>query len=152
MYSIGEVSEMFNLPVSTLRYYDKEGLFPSLERRAGNRRFSEENLDALRVIECLKSSGVQIKEIKEFMRWCQQGPATYQQRKALFEARRDLVRKEIAQLQATLATLEYKCWYYDQALKDGNEERLATMTPTDLPKDVKALYEASRLAPSTTTS
>ena len=50
MYTIGQISEMFQLPISTLRYYDKEGLFPDLERSSGIRRFSEKEIEALRVI------------------------------------------------------------------------------------------------------
>ena len=57
MYTIGQVSEMFHIPVSTLRYYDKEGLFPGLERASGIRRFGDAELEALRVIDCLKKSG-----------------------------------------------------------------------------------------------
>ena len=68
MYTIGQVSERFDLPVSTLRYYDKEGLFPALTRTSGIRRFGEQELEALRVIECLKRSGLEIKEIKQFSR------------------------------------------------------------------------------------
>ena len=48
MYSIGQVSEMFGLPVSTLRYYDKEGLFPQMERTSGMRRFGEREIEELR--------------------------------------------------------------------------------------------------------
>ena len=59
MYTIGQVSEMFDIPVSTLRYYDKEGLFPDMERRSGIRRFGEKQIEALRVIECLKASGLE---------------------------------------------------------------------------------------------
>lgn len=80
MYTIGQVSEQFDLPVSTLRYYDKEGLFPALTRTSGIRRFGEQELEALRVIECLKRSGLEIKEIKQFMEWCAQGSETYPQR------------------------------------------------------------------------
>ena len=58
MYTIGQVSEMFHLPISTLRYYDKEGLFPYLERTSGIRRFSQREIDALHLIECLKRAGV----------------------------------------------------------------------------------------------
>ena len=61
MYTIGQISEMFQLPISTLRYYDKEGLFPDLERSSGIRRFSEKEIEALRVIECLKKSGLESK-------------------------------------------------------------------------------------------
>ena len=53
MFTIGQVSDMFHIPISTLRYYDKEGLFPGLERASGIRRFGEAELEALRVIECL---------------------------------------------------------------------------------------------------
>ena len=66
MYTIGQVSEMFGLPISTLRYYDKEGLFPAMERKNGIRKFGDAELEALRVIECLKTSGLEIKEIKLF--------------------------------------------------------------------------------------
>lgn len=57
MYTIGQVSEMFGLPISTLRYYDKQGLFPGMERASGIRKFSEKELETLRVIQCLKSPG-----------------------------------------------------------------------------------------------
>jgi DNA-binding transcriptional MerR regulator len=55
MYTIGEVSQMFNLPISTLRYYDKEGLFPDLERASGIRKFNDKTIEAIHVIECLKN-------------------------------------------------------------------------------------------------
>ena len=67
MYTIGQVSEMFELPISTLRYYDKQGLFPQMERTSGIRKFSDREIEALRVIECLKKSGLEIKDIKQFM-------------------------------------------------------------------------------------
>ena len=70
MYSIGQVAEMFGLPISTLRYYDKQGLFPNMERSSGIRRFSEKEIEALRIIECLKKTGMEIKDIKQFMEWC----------------------------------------------------------------------------------
>ena len=66
MYTIGQVSTMFDLPVSTLRYYDKEGFFPNLERKGNIRYFSDNELEALRIIECLKKSGLEIKDIKQF--------------------------------------------------------------------------------------
>ena len=141
MYTIGQISEMFGLPVSTLRYYDKEGLFPTMERKNGIRKFSETELEALRVIECLKESGLEIKDIKLFMQWCTEGPATYPQRKELFERRREAVHEAMEQLKKTLAMLEFKCWYYDTAIADGNEERLESMLPDKLPSDMQALYD-----------
>lgn len=141
MYTIGQVSKMFDIPVSTLRYYDKEGLFPSMERQGGIRRFGDKELEALRVIECLKRSGLEIKDIKRFMQLCTEGPSTYAQRKDLFERRREAVLEQVAKLEKTLAMLEFKCWYYDVALKDGNEDRLERMIPDKLPAREQELYD-----------
>ena len=141
MYTIGQVSEMFNLPISTLRYYDKEGLFPSMQRQSGIRQFGETEVEALRVIECLKASGLEIKDIKKFMEWCEEGPATYAQRKELFETRKAAVEAEMAQLRKTLDMLKFKCWYYDTAIIDGSEDKLMDMIPDGLPSDVKKMYD-----------
>ena len=96
MYTIGQVADMFGLPVSTLRYYDKQGLFPELERTSGIRRFGDTELEALRVIECLKKAGMEIKDIRLFMEWCAEGPSTYPKRKAMFEERKAHMESEIA--------------------------------------------------------
>ncbi len=141
MYTIGQVSEMFHLPISTLRYYDKEGLFPSMRRKSGIRQFGETEVEALRVIECLKASGLEIKDIKKFMEWCAEGPATYAQRKELFETRKAAVEAEMIQLQKTLDMLKFKCWYYETAIKDGSEDRLTDMIPDGLPADIKKMYD-----------
>ena len=104
MYTIGQVSEMFHLPVSTLRYYDKEGLFPNLKRESGIRKFNDHELEALRMIECLKASGLEIKDIKQFFEWCNQGSSTYQNRKELFETRKKAVEQEILRLNTNAGT------------------------------------------------
>ncbi|MBR1748064.1 MAG: MerR family transcriptional regulator [Clostridia bacterium] len=141
MYTIGQVSKMFDLPISTLRYYDKEGLFPGMERQSGIRKFGERELEALRVIKCLKFSGLEIKDIKQFMSWCVEGPSTYPDRKKLFETRKTVVENELLMLQKTLDMLKFKCWYYDTAIHDGNENRLAALIPDDLPSDVKEWFD-----------
>jgi DNA-binding transcriptional MerR regulator len=140
-YTIGQVADLFHLPVSTLRYYDKEGLFPTMERQSGIRKFSERELEALRVIDCLKRSGLEIKEIKQFMTWCTEGPETYPDRLALFEARKQALEEEMQQLRKTLDMLTFKCWYYETAIRDGSEERLQTMLPDKLPPDIQTLYD-----------
>ena len=64
-YNIGEVSKMFDLPISTLHYYDREGLFPNLNRsKSGVRKFDDSAVESLRLIECLKKTGMEIKDIK----------------------------------------------------------------------------------------
>ena len=143
MYSIGQVAEMFHLPISTLRYYDKEGLFPGMERQSGIRKFSEREIEALRVIECLKASGLEIREIKQFMEWTTEGAATYAQRKRMFETRRQALEAEMAKLQKTLDMLRYKCWYYDTAIADGNEDRIGAMLPDHLPPEIQHLYNSA---------
>ena len=140
MYTIGQVSKMFGLPVSTLRYYDKEGLFPDMERSSGIRRFGQRELEALRVIECLKKSGMEIKDIRQFMEWCAQGSSTYPQRRAMFIRQKERVEAEIARMNRVLDMLSFKCWYYEQAIKDGNEQRLSAMTPEDMPEEIRQAW------------
>lgn len=144
MYTIGQVSELLGLPVSTLRYYDREGLFPHMERASGIRRFSDYELELLRVIECLKKSGLEIKDIRRFIAWCEEGPATYERRRELFESRKLALEAQIRDLEKNLAMTKFKCWYYEQAMADGNEERLAGMLPDGLPAEIQALYDLAR--------
>ena len=65
----------------TTGYYDKAGLFPHIERTSGIRKLSDTEIEALHVIECLKKTGMEIKDIKQFMQWCSEGPSTYPKRK-----------------------------------------------------------------------
>ena len=141
MYSIGQVAEMFGLPISTLRYYDKQGLFPKMERVSGIRKFSETEIEALRVIECLKKSGLEIKDIKQFMDWCVEGASTYPQRKAFFEKQRERLEAELIHMNKVLDMLKFKCWYYEQATRDGGEDQVQGMIPNGLPEDVRKAYE-----------
>lgn len=141
MYTIGQVSEMFHLPASTLRYYDKEGLFPNLERSSGIRQFGPSEIESLHVIECLKKSGLEIKDIHQFMEWCSQGSSTYPMRRDLFLRQKKIVEDEISKMQKTLAMIQFKCWYYEQAIKDGNEDRLNKMIPDRLPEEMQSIYD-----------
>ncbi len=141
MYTIGQVSEMFGLPVSTLRYYDKEGLFPNLKRTSGIRKFGDKELETIRVIECLKKSGLEIKDIKQFMVWCEEGSATYQKRRELFLRQKVHMEAELMRMNRVLDMIRYKCWYYEQAITDGNENRVRAMQPADMPVEIREAYE-----------
>ena len=141
MYTIGQISEMFNIPVSTLRYYDREGLFPNMKRESNIRKFDDSEIETLRIIECLKKSGMEIKDIRRYMELCSKGSSTYAERKALFEKQRESGEGEIARLEKTLNMLKFKCWYYDQAIADGNEEHIREMLPDKLPADIQAVYD-----------
>ena len=140
MYSIGQVSEMFGLPVSTLRYYDSEGLFPNMMRVSGIRKFSDRELEALRVIDCLKKSGMEIKDIKQFMEWCSMGKETYPQRRAMFQRQRESIEAEIDRMNRALDMLKYKCWFYDQAMKGVPEDEIREMVPDCMPEEIRIAY------------
>ncbi len=140
-YTIGQVSEMFDLPISTLRYYDKEGFFPNLQRKGNIRYFSDSEIDAIHVIQCLKESGLEIKDIKLFFQWVTEGPSSFKKRKQLFSSRRDAVLAEMNKLQKTLAMLEFKCWYYDKSIEDGTEDGVKAMMPDHLPEEIQKLYD-----------
>ena len=141
MYSIGQVAEMFGLPISTLRYYDKQGLLPDMERASGGRQVGDTEIEAVRVVEWLKKAGMEIKDIRQFMDWCVEGPSTYPQRKAMFEDRKAHMEAEIAHMNRALDMLKFKCWYYEQAIKDGSEDRLKALIPDHLPDGIRKAYE-----------
>ena len=143
MYTIGQISDMFNIPISTLRYYDKEGLFPDIQRRSGIRIFSDREVEKLRMIECLKKTGMEIRDIREFMLWCQQGAETYEKRRDMLLRQKKAVEAEMERMSQVLDMIRYKCWYYDQAIQDGNEERLHSITFEDMPEDIRKAYENS---------
>ncbi|MCM3716463.1 MerR family transcriptional regulator [Halalkalibacter oceani] len=122
-YSISEVAKELNLTVYTLRYYDKEGLIPFVERTAGGKRlFKESDINALKVIECLKSTGMPIKEIKNFISWCMEGDSTLQKRYEMFLERKAAVEAKMKELQQTMEVIEHKCSYYKTALDAGTED------------------------------
>lgn len=119
-YSIGEVSELLNISISTLRYYDKEGLLPLVNRTPGNVRiFNDTDLECLNMIECLKTTGMPLKDIKTFFQWCEIGDSTIDQRYDLFMTQKEKTEKQIESLQNSLKKINYKCEYYRIAKEQG---------------------------------
>ncbi|MFP7477959.1 MerR family transcriptional regulator [Terribacillus saccharophilus] len=122
-YTISEVAKELNVTAYTLRYYDKEGLMPFVERTASGRRlFKESDIAALNIIECLKSTGMPIKEIKTFIDWCTDGDGTLQQRFDMFMERKSVVEKQMEELKETMKLIKHKCFYYKTALEAGTED------------------------------
>lgn len=137
VYTVGEMAKIIGVAPSTLRYYDKEGLLPFVERSgSGIRIFGEQDLNTLSIIHCLKQSGLSIKEIKSFMDMVQQGDETIDERLELFEKRRIILEKQIEEMQKTLKVLDYKCWYYQTAKKEGSTEAVDKMPLSKMPKDI----------------
>ncbi len=113
-YTISQVAEKFDLTTHTLRYYDKEGLLPFVERnKAGNREFSDNNLDWLKRICCLKNTGMPIKQIKQYIEWCLQGDETLEIRRQMYLDHRKEVLKQIDDLTANLKIIDYKLEFYE---------------------------------------
>ena len=133
-YSIGEVANKLNIPTSTLRYYDREGLLSNVKRSNGGIRvFSDLELAALSMVECLKATGMQIKEIKQFLDWCSEGDSTLEKRRDMYLQRKEVVKKQMEELQNTMDVIEYKCWYYETACAAGTEGAVRNISNEKLP-------------------
>ncbi|MGN1451895.1 MAG: MerR family transcriptional regulator, partial [Eubacteriales bacterium] len=77
VYTVGEMAKLLGVPASTLRYYDKEGLLPFVERSSGGMRmFQKKDLEWLRIIECLKKTGMPLKDIRTYIDMAMQGDDT----------------------------------------------------------------------------
>ncbi|MBU5460103.1 MerR family transcriptional regulator [Anaerostipes sp. MSJ-23] len=123
MYTIGEVSKKMDISPSTLRYYDKEGLLPFVERnKSGDRRFKDSDLEWLVLIECLKSTGLSIKGIRQYIDWYMEGDETLKLRYEMFLERREETLRQIENLQNMLKIIDHKCHYYETAIQAGTEK------------------------------
>ena len=144
-YTIGEMAKKMQVAPSTLRYYDKEGLLPFVERSEGGiRMFKETDFEWLSIIECLKKTGMSIKDIKVFIDWCIEGDVTIDQRLALIDQQREKVLAQIQQLQETLQTLDYKHWYYQTAQAAGTCAIHEHLTEADIPAELRPAYQHSK--------
>lgn len=137
-YTVGEAAKKIGVAPSTLRYYDKEGLLPFVERSGGGiRMFKDEDFEWLRIIECLKETGMPIREIKKFVDWCIEGDSTIDMRLELINRQCSAVHEQMKELEKTLDTLNYKKWYYETAKKAGTCKVHETLTDDDIPEDIK---------------
>ena len=141
-YTIGEMAQKLNVAPSTLRYYDKEGLLPFVERSSGGiRMFKDEDMEWLRLLGCLKKAGMPLKEIRSFMNLSRQGDATIGQRLELIERQRQSVLEQKKQLEETLFMLDYKRWYYRTAQEAGTCAVHDTLSPDQIPERFRSLKE-----------
>ena len=123
IYTIKQVAEIMGVSVPTLRYYDKEGLLPFIERKEnGTRLFKESDLKTLEIISCMKKSGMPIKDIKVFIDMCIEGDSTLENRLDIFIKRKEVVKKQMEELNKIMDVIEHKISYYEKAVKAGTEE------------------------------
>ena len=144
-YTIGEMARMLGVAPSTLRYYEKEGLLPNVERASGGgRRFTDKDFEWFYVIDCLKCSGLSIKDIREYLHLAGEGDATIDARLEMLARQREIVRGQMAQLQKTLDLLNYKCWYYETAKTTGTIDTPRNMDDKDVPEKFRKIRDELR--------
>lgn len=140
LYTIGEMARQLGVAPSTLRYYDQEGLLPFMDRSEGGiRLFKDSDYEILKIISCLKATGMPIKDIRVFIGLVMRGDETIEDRLQLFLKRKEEVEKQMAQLQETLDTIRFKCWYYETAKTAGTTAVPDRMRDDELPGDLRAV-------------
>ena len=138
IYTVGEMAKRLGVAPSTLRYYDQEGLLPFVERSSGGVRvFKDSDYEWLQVIGCLKKTGMQLKDIKYFIEMAMQGDETIDPRLALIVKQKESVKVQIAELEETLRTLEFKEWYYETAKENGSTAVPRNMALDELPEQFR---------------
>ncbi len=142
VFTVGEMAKLLGVPTSTLRYYDKEGLLPFMERSPGGMRlFQDKDYEWLQIINCLKKTGMPLKDIRIYIDMAMQGDSTIDDRLKLILKQREAVQAQMADLQKTLDTLDFKCWYYETAQKAGT-----TAVPRSMPlEDIPEQYREARI-------
>ncbi len=131
VYTVGEMAKRLDVPPSTLRYYDKEGLLPFVERSSGGiRMFRDSDVEWLQIIHCMKKAGMSIRDIREYIQLALQGDDTIDARLAMFRRQREAILAQMEELRQMLETVEYKCWFYETAQKAGS-----TDVPQQLPEE-----------------
>ena len=141
MYTIKDVAKKTGLTTYTIRYYAAEGLLPTIKRNShGTSIFSDEDLESIYIIECLKNCGMKLKEIKQFIDWTLEGDATIENRLQLFREKYSEMQEKISKMNETLDALKYKVWFYETAKNFGSinvhdEENL------EVPEEMKKIRE-----------
>lgn len=118
-YSIKNVAEKVNLSAHALRYYEKEGLLPNVNRtQSGNRLYSDEDLEWLGLILCLKNTGMSIRQIRDFVNLSAQGPGTLKARCEMLVAHKREVEERIAEMNRHLQKVSHKIAYYTRQYEE----------------------------------
>ena len=149
-YTVGEMAKLLHIPASTLRYYDKEGLLPFVERTSGGIRvFRDADFQWLHVIECMKKAGMPIKDIRRYIELSLQGDGTIEERLQMFRHQRQVLLDQIEELKHTLQMVDYKCWYYETAQKAGTVDIPKDMLLSDIPQPYRGIRKELESGPET---
>lgn len=115
--TIAEVSKKYALSIDTLRYYERIGLIPKVQRsRSGIRDYSESDLNWVEFIKCMRAAGIPVEALIEYVALFQQGERTVEARKQILIEQRDLLAARVEELQQTLNRLNRKIDNYEQLM------------------------------------
>ena len=132
---IAEVSKRYELSQDTLRYYERIGLIPNVNRnKSGIRDYTDEDCKWIEFVKCMRNAGLQIEVLTKYLDLFQQGNSTHNERKGLLVKQRDLLAKKIGEMQETLERLNYKIENYDQRLM---AKELELLNQGNLDRDIK---------------
>lgn len=115
--TISEVSQKYGLPADTLRYYEKVGLIPPVNRKeSGVRDYTETDCGWVEFIKCMRGAGLSIETLIEYVSLFRRGNRTLQKRKQLLIKERDSLQQRVEQMQQTLTRLNHKIEVYEEKI------------------------------------
>jgi len=124
---IAEVSEQYGLSSDTLRYYERIGLIPPVNRNGGGiRDYSELDIKRVEFVKCMRSAGLPVEELIEYIGLVQKGDQTIEARKEILMEQRELLVARMAQMKKTLDILNHKIEVYEKAVLKNEKEMTQT--------------------------
>lgn len=121
--TIAEVAKRFDLTQDTLRYYEKIGLIPRVPRTSGGtRNYNDYDCGWIDFIKCMRSSGVQVDALVEYVRLFEQGDSTADERKQILVREHHRIAEQIAEMQGTLDRLSKKIERYEKDITPVEKE------------------------------
>lgn len=122
---IAEVSEKYGISTDTLRYYERVGLIPAVNRNeSGIRDYNETDLKRVEFIKCMRSAGLPIEALIEYMDLVLQGDRTIEARKDILKEQREILLTRLSEMQKTLEILNYKISIYEEVLLKKEKDML----------------------------
>lgn len=120
MYTIKEVAKKMDISEHTLRFWAKSGFFPFIKRNKNNiRLFSDNDLDWVRIVKCLRAVGTENKAIKRYIDLCIKGDSTIPERYEIIQATKLKAKQQMLELQQQMDLLNYKEKYYQNLIKNN---------------------------------
>ena len=117
MYSMKEACTLTNMSYENLKFYCNEGLVPNVKRDSRNYRiFDDHDIKWIQSLNCLKSCGMSIAEMKEYLALCMEGEGTIPERKVILAEKKEALLQSIAELQEAVAYIDWKQDFYDDVL------------------------------------